>query len=182
MTLTKINHEFAFTQLSYDAKKNIQPCVKLSFYFNKLPEVSYEQFYGHWSTVHADLTVAAKDFGVYKIQRYAQVFSPFQFHTLSLAKSRHQISQTPEIRQKAQSLTGIKILEFDGCSEIWVKSWDDWMNFFNSDEYNAALSPDCKYFMKMPISVYAGEENLVFGEAVPGMGGSDGILRKDLKG
>ena len=85
------------------------------------------------------------------------------------------------MKQKAQSLTGIKMLEFDGCSEIWVKSWDDWVNFFSSPEYNAALSPDCKYFMQMPISVYAGEENLMFGEAVKEMGGSDGILRKDLK-
>lgn len=75
MTLTKIDHKFTFPQLSYDAPKNTQPCIKLSFYFNKLPEVSYEQFYGHWSTVHADLTVAAEEFGFLKIQRYVQVFS-----------------------------------------------------------------------------------------------------------
>ena len=73
MTLKKIDHSFTYPQLSYDAKKNTQPCIKLTFYFNKLPEVSYEQFYGHWATVHADLTVAAKAFGACEIQRYVQV-------------------------------------------------------------------------------------------------------------
>ncbi|KAH8651835.1 EthD domain-containing protein [Tricladium varicosporioides] len=163
MTLTKINHTFTYPQLSYDATPNIQPCIKLSFYFNKLPEVSYEQFYGHWSTVHADLTVAAKGFGLCKIQRYVQ------------------LGQTPEFKQKASQLTGIKMLEFDGCSEIWVKTWDDWMAFFKSEEYAQAMNPDCKYFMAMPISVYCGEENVVFGEGVKDMAGKDGILEGDYK-
>lgn len=39
------------------------------------------------------------------------------------------------------------------------------------------MDPDCKYFMKMPISVYVGQENLIFGKAVDG---KDGILPKDL--
>ena len=73
MTLKKIDHEFKHPQLSYDATPNIQPCIKLSFWFNKLPHVSDEQFHRHWETVHADLTVAAKDFNVCKIQRYVQV-------------------------------------------------------------------------------------------------------------
>lgn len=73
MTLKKINHNFTYSQLDYDATPNIQPCIKLSFWFNKLPNVSDEQFHRHWETVHADLTVAAKDFNVCKIQRYVQV-------------------------------------------------------------------------------------------------------------
>jgi len=55
-----------------------------------------------------------------------------------------------------KQLDGIKMLEFDGCSEIWVEKWDDWMTFFGSDEYAKAMGPDCKYFMQMPISVYVG--------------------------
>ena len=112
MTVKKIDHAFKNEQLSYDAKPNYQPCVKLSFFFNKLPEVSYEQFHRHWETVHADLTIAARDFKACKIQRYVQ------FH------------QTPEMKEKAKSL-GLVHLDFDGCSEIWVKEWDDWMAFFN---------------------------------------------------
>ena len=101
MTLKKIDHDFKNESLSYDAKPNYQPCIRLSFWFNKLPEVSYEQFHRHWETVHADLTVATKDFNVCKIQRYVQ------FH------------QTPEMKEKAESL-GLQHLNFDGCSEIWV--------------------------------------------------------------
>lgn len=53
------------------------------------------------------------------------------------------------------------------------------MKFYSSDEYAKAMSPDCAYFMAMPISVYVGEENLVFGKAAEGLGdgGKDGILR-----
>jgi hypothetical protein len=40
------------------------------------------------------------------------------------------------------------------------------------------MGPDCAYFMAMPITVYVGEENLVFGKAVEGLGvgGKNGIL------
>lgn len=153
MVLKKIDYQFKHEQLSYDAKPNYQPCVKLSFYFSKLPNVSYEQFHRHWETVHADLTVAAKDFKACKLQRYVQ------FH------------QTPEMKEKARSL-GLNHLEYDGCSEIWVKEWDDWLRFFEvsllpvvsrsfdssdgllqSPEYAKALGPDCGNFMAMPISV-----------------------------
>lgn len=44
-----------------------------------------------------------------------------------------------------------------------------------SPEYAAALAPDCEHFMAMPIHVAVGYENLIFGEAVPGSGGNDGV-------
>ena len=118
MTLKKIDHEFKNKSLSYDAEPNYQPCIKLSFWFNKLPEVSYEQFHRHWETVHADLTVATKDFDVCKIQRYVQ------FH------------QSPEMKEKAKSL-GLTHLDFDGCSEIWVKTWEDWEKFYKVSDLNS---------------------------------------------
>ena len=70
MAYQKIDHDFKNEALSYDAKPNYQPCIKLSFWFNKLPEVSYEAFHSHWETVHADLTIATKYFGLCKVQRY----------------------------------------------------------------------------------------------------------------
>lgn len=72
-----------------------------------------------------------------------------------------------------------QMLDFDGCSELWVRSWEDWMKFYESEEYAKAMAPDCKHFMDMPISIYIGEENLVFGKALDG---KDGILPKDVKG
>jgi len=164
MTHTKINHAFTYPQLSYEAGPNVQQCVKLAFYFNKLPDVSHEHFYAHWSTVHADLTVAAKDFAAVKIQRYVQV------------------AQNPDFKAKAAELAGVKMLDFDGCSEIWVRSWEDWMKFYNSKEYAAALGPDCRHFMQTPISVYVGQENVIFGEGTPVEGSRDGILERDVIG
>lgn len=73
MTFNKIDHEFKNESLSYDATPNYQPCIKLSFWFNKLPDVSFEQFHRHWETVHADLTVATKDFNVCNIRRYGKL-------------------------------------------------------------------------------------------------------------
>ncbi|KAK5128228.1 hypothetical protein LTR85_002895 [Meristemomyces frigidus] len=166
MTHKKIDHDFKNQRLAYDAPPNYQPCIKLSFFFNKLPDVSYEQFHRHWETVHADLTIAAKDFKLCRIQRYVQ------FH------------QTPEMKEKAKSL-GLSHVDFDGCSEIWVKEWDDWMAFYNvgsmSPEYAKAMQPDCAHFMAMPINVMAGYDNLIFGHAIPGEGGKDGITSEVLE-
>lgn len=53
MTLKQVEHNFSNQQLSDDARPNYQPCIKLSFYFSKLPEVSEEHFHRHWETVHA---------------------------------------------------------------------------------------------------------------------------------
>ncbi|KAF2165613.1 hypothetical protein M409DRAFT_23905 [Zasmidium cellare ATCC 36951] len=162
MTLQKIDHQFQHPKLSYDAKPNYQPSVKLSFYFSKLPDVSDEQFHRHWETVHADLTVAAKGFKACKIQRYVQVH------------------QTAEWKERAKSL-GLVHLDFDGCSEIWVETWQDWMDFFNSEEYAKVMQPDCPRFMAFPISVFVGEENLIYGEALPGLKGADGVTSSTLQ-
>lgn len=73
MTVQKIDHTFHQQRLSYDAVPNTQPCIKISFFFNKLPNVSYEQFHRHWETVHADLTMQVVPLYSNKIQRYVQV-------------------------------------------------------------------------------------------------------------
>ncbi|RDW61577.1 hypothetical protein BP5796_11469 [Coleophoma crateriformis] len=162
-----IPHTFTHPELSYDAKPNIQPCIKLSFFFNKLPEVSHEHFYRHWQTVHADLTVATKDFAICNLKRYVQL----------APATPKQIAQTPSLATQAKTaLTGLNVLEFDGCSEIWVREWGDWMKFFQSPEWITDLNPDSVHFMALPISVMVGQENLIFGKAIEGMGGTDGIL------
>jgi hypothetical protein len=42
----------------------------MTFFFSKLPNVSYEEFHKHWETVHADLTVGSNAFWNCKVQRY----------------------------------------------------------------------------------------------------------------
>jgi hypothetical protein len=80
----------------------------------------------HYNHVHSDLTVACKKFHAVKIQRYVQLY------------------QSPEMKKKVQAL-GMDL--FDGCSQIWVKTWDDWIEFASSPEYAAALLPDADQFM-----------------------------------
>jgi hypothetical protein len=58
----------------------------------------------HYNHVHADLTVAAKLFNVVKIQRYVQTY------------------QTPEMKEKI-SKAGMEVLDYDACSQIWVRNW-----------------------------------------------------------
>ena len=52
----------------------------MSFFFSKLPEVSFEHFSKHYGHIHSDLTVAAQGFGAFDVQRYTQVrASPSHF-------------------------------------------------------------------------------------------------------
>lgn len=45
-----------------------------------------------------------------------------------------QFHQAPELKEKAKAL-GLAQLEYDGCSDIYVKNWEDWMKFYKSPEY-----------------------------------------------
>lgn len=84
------------------------------------------------------------------------------------------------MKERAKSL-GENVLEYDGCAQLWVRSWDDWMAFYNSKEYAAALSDDCDRFMALPMTYMVGYENLVVGDANSSMGEKDGLDIKKLK-
>ena len=182
----RINHRFNYPELSYDTEPNFQPCIKVSVFFKKLHSVSYEAFFEHWQTVHADLA-AATDVFRSNVLRYVQV-RPFfffffffftLFNSLSLDTNyRHvgmlQHHQTPEMKARAQSL-GENTLDYDACAQIWVRTWDDWMKFYTSEEYAASLNEDCDRFMALPMTYMVGQENLVVGDASRWIGGNDGL-------
>ncbi|OJJ08263.1 hypothetical protein ASPVEDRAFT_47436 [Aspergillus versicolor CBS 583.65] len=155
MPATRINHNFKHKELSYDATPNYQPAIKVSVFFKKLEGVTFETFFEHWQTVHADLAIATQ---------------AFQNHILRYA----QHHQTPEMKERARSL-GEGVLEYDGCAQLWVRTWDDWLAFYNSKEYAAALSDDCNLFMQLPMTYMIGYENLVVGDASRVIGGQDGL-------
>ncbi|KAH8685063.1 EthD domain-containing protein [Ilyonectria robusta] len=155
MPFTKVDHKFTHPELNYDSTPNFQPCIKVSVFFRKLDSIDHDTFFGHWQTVHADLAVATQAFRKH-IVRYSQ---------------HHQ---TVEMKQRAESL-GENVLDYDGCAQLWVRSWDDWLAFYNSKEYAAALSDDCDRFMTLPMTYMVGYENLVVGEGSRKMGGTDGI-------
>ncbi|KAF2790606.1 hypothetical protein K505DRAFT_250817 [Melanomma pulvis-pyrius CBS 109.77] len=120
MVHNKVDHKFAFSELDWKAKENYQPCIKLSFFFKKLPTVDDDHFQMHYNHVHSDLTLASKGFNVYKVQRYVQLI------------------QTPDMKKKIQDL-GMDLLDYDACSTIWVRSWEDWERFSGSPEYAAGM-------------------------------------------
>ena len=159
-----IPHTFHFQRLSYSSKPNKQRMtlfsvtsertlisepayLKLTFYFNKLPHVSHEHFFRHWETVHADLTVACKDFGICGLKRYVQVRASCQTTFVQIFDQCNdlQFSQTPETKEKARTLPGVEVLDFDGCSEIWVQSWEDWERFANVSDH----SPIERYLLQV---------------------------------
>jgi hypothetical protein len=43
------------------------------------------------------------------------------------------------MKAKIEAL-GMEVLEYDACSQVWVKSWDDWEKFSTSPEYAAGES------------------------------------------
>lgn len=85
-----------------------------------------------------------------------------------------QHHHTPEMKARAQSL-GKSTLDYDACAEIWVRTWDDYMDFYTSKEYAASLSKDCDLFMALPVTYMIGQENLVVGDASRWIGGNDGL-------
>ncbi|VUC33175.1 unnamed protein product [Clonostachys rosea] len=153
----RIDHKFNFELFDYDTPENFQPCIKLEFFFYKLPDVSSEHFHKHYAHIHSDITVAARSFGAHKVQRYTQ------------------LHQTPEMKTRAKAL-GMDVFDYDGCSALWFQKWEDAEAFFASPEYSS-LSADCAHFMDTSrgIKVMAGRELIAFGKAIPDVDSTDGI-------
>ncbi|KIV91067.1 hypothetical protein PV10_05652 [Exophiala mesophila] len=97
------------------------------------------------------------------------------------AKFPNQTHITPELKEKAKA-TGLEQLDFDGCSELYVKNWDDFEQFYGSPEYanNTLHRKDTANFMAMPLRIVVGVENVIFGQGLNSLGGGDGLHRDDL--
>lgn len=66
-------------------------------------------------------------------------------------------------------MLGLSQLEFDGCSDIYVRSWDDWMTFYTSPEYAKALarkSLDLVIIILLPLPLVS-SSSLFRSEALP---------------
>lgn len=69
-------HDYTFDELKPAADgngSNRQPYFRFVLLFMKNPDITEEWFHQHWKSVHADLTVTAKNFGA-EILRYIQVY------------------------------------------------------------------------------------------------------------
>jgi hypothetical protein len=102
------------------------------------------------------LTFACEKFHAVKIQRYVQLYqSP------EMKKKVQELGMEVKLSIHAYSkyLLTSQLLNYDACSQIWVRNWDDWVEFASSPEYVAALMPDADHFMdykKSGIKVMAG--------------------------
>ncbi|KAJ3545001.1 hypothetical protein NM208_g2738 [Fusarium decemcellulare] len=150
MPWQKIDHQFAHSRLDYNSKHNFQPCIQVSVFFKKIDSIDYDTFFGHRQTVHADLAVAPEAF------------------------RNHIHHQTSEMKERARSLRE-GVFDYDGCAQLWVRTWDDWLAFYNSKEDAVALSDDCNRFLALPTTYMIGYENIVVGGASKSLSGKDGI-------
>lgn len=86
-------HQFTYPQLSHDVTANAQPYIRVSFFFKKRPEISYDQFFKYWQTVHADLTISVQAFGASNLQRYVQVCFIANGQIMSLGTEYHSFTK-----------------------------------------------------------------------------------------
>jgi hypothetical protein len=64
-------HVYTFPEYAPNTTSNRQPYFRFQILFKMNPSLCEEQAHEHWKTVHADLTLAAKNTGVW-IERYVQ--------------------------------------------------------------------------------------------------------------
>lgn len=134
-------------------------CIKISLFFRKRPDVSYDHFYKHWATVHADLTAASQAFRAHNILRYTQ----------------HHC--TPEMRARVPQL-GVEVMDYDACTTMWVREWDDMVSFHASEDFQR-MAADCGHFLDLTpggLRAMAGHDVIVVGEPIPGVDGATGGL------
>ncbi|KAF7554164.1 hypothetical protein G7Z17_g3097 [Cylindrodendrum hubeiense] len=96
--------------------------------------------------------LASKNFGLFKAQRYVQL-------------------------KERLTRVGMKSLEFDGCSTLWFKTWDDFENFFTGPEHETKLKEDSKLFVDLEggLNVFAGHDVIAFGKGIPDIDDQNGV-------
>ncbi|KAK5451325.1 hypothetical protein LTS15_008089 [Exophiala xenobiotica] len=172
--LFPIQHDFVFDRLSPEAKPNHQPYVKLTFFFKKRSDISYEDFHKHWETVGFLCTPPAPI--VLRICWWQPCHFGARIDPLV------EYHQTPQLKSAANTcVEGMELLDFDGCSEILVDSLDKAIRFFKSPEYVEKMNLDEGNWLERPVRMMIGYDNLIFGQALPLPGTKNGISNSDLQ-
>lgn len=102
-----------------------RPLIRVSFFFSKKPSMSQSEFEAHWRDQHGRLAVASKAFRDADIQKY------------------YQIHNKKDLNREAIKL-GLPLMDFewDACSEMYVRTWEDYVVLATSDEMRDVLGPD----------------------------------------
>jgi hypothetical protein len=93
------------------------PLIRVNCFFTKFPSMSSADFNTYWRETHDSLVVASKIFHDAKNQGYTQVHNA---HNLNAEAAK----------------MGSALLDFqwDTCSEMYFRTWDDYRLFAESDE------------------------------------------------
>ncbi|KZM22513.1 uncharacterized protein EKO05_0009682 [Ascochyta rabiei] len=162
-------HAYHFNELSLETSSNEQPYFRALVFFNKKPDVTAAFFHEHWKSVHADLTLQTPGAGV-NLMRYVQ------FHQ----EAKHVNDLQPLLDDSGGS---IQIMPYDGCAEFHAKSAKEFVVFMKSVWASDHLVGCGKRFADMTQGYYVmvGYDNLIYGNAIPEIGGADGILAEDAR-
>lgn len=101
------------------------PPIRVSFFFTKHPSMSQSEFESYWRDTHGRLAIATKAFGEAKIQQYTQIHN-----------------NEPLNKEAAKLGLPLMNLRWDACSEMYVKTWENYLTFATSDEMKDILGPD----------------------------------------
>ncbi|KAF2444498.1 hypothetical protein P171DRAFT_485947 [Karstenula rhodostoma CBS 690.94] len=160
-------HAYTFSEYKPGTESNRQPYFRFMILFKINPDLCEKQAHEHWKTVHADLTLAAKNTGVL-IERYVQ------FHADGAS------------RQAIQSLvdTGsVEVAPYDGIAEFHAKDAESVLKFIGNAFADPVIGRDQAYFTdgRMKYNVMAGYDTLIYGSGIQTSGGTDGILPGDSR-
>ncbi|KAL4985917.1 EthD domain-containing protein [Aspergillus falconensis] len=109
-------------------KANLPPAkalIRVSSFFTKHPSLSKADFTTYWRETHGPLVLKSKIFRVANVLLYSQVHN------------RRDLAE-------AAAKLGPSALEFewDACSEMYFRTWEDYEKFAKSDEMRDVLGPD----------------------------------------
>jgi hypothetical protein len=98
---------------------------RITVFFKRRPDLTPEQFYTHWYTVHGPLVIPwALKYGVLE---YTQFHTPSQLRALVTAGLASEFSGS---------------LDFDGAADWYTNSYERYLAAFNDEYYRTVIEPD----------------------------------------
>ncbi|KAJ4348550.1 uncharacterized protein N0V89_009927 [Didymosphaeria variabile] len=124
-------HHYTFPEFAPGTGSNRQPYFRFLILFKLNPDLCEEQAHEHWQTVHADLTLAAKNTGVL-IERYVQ------FH----ADQEHK-----DAIQSLVDTASVEVAPYDGIAEFHAKDAASVLKFIDNAFGDDQIVRDQGYFV-----------------------------------
>ncbi|KAL4747789.1 hypothetical protein BDW72DRAFT_196439 [Aspergillus terricola var. indicus] len=102
-----------------------QALIRVSSFFTKHPSLSQAEFDTYWRETHGPLVLNSKIFREANILQYSQIHN------------RRGLTEAA-----AKLGPSALVFEWDACSEMYFRTWEDYERFAKSDEMRDILGPD----------------------------------------